>query len=385
MNRKNKLDTALSLIEQGSKTGAYPGAVVLIGNRNETMVQRVYGYRMVVPEPRKMCMDTIFDLASLTKPIACATSIMILHDQKKLDINQPVNSIIKSFVGAGKDKVTIKHLLTHTGGLPLYLKHHRKSRPLAFDVLDKYPQNVRNKMKDDGIAEKFFENVCAIPLSYKPGEKFIYTDWSYVILGKIVEIVSGKTLNIFAEKNIFSPLGMKHTFYLPSKKYWENCAATEYCSWRKKIVVGEVHDETAYLLNGVSGNAGLFSTGEDLAVFAQMMLNKGRFKNKIILRKSTVELMTTNHISSRFVTKYGLGWGLKNDNYWFFGNFSRQSYGHTGFTGTSVVIDPKTGIYSILLTNRVHPSRNAQKVVLIRKKYNTLAAEYFLSLKKIFS
>lgn len=325
-----KLD---NVIEEAIKRGDTPGAVVLVARKGKIVYRKAYGRMMVEPKSVPMEIDTIFDLASLTKPIATATSIMLLVQDGKLLLFDKVTTWIPEFGQKGKDKITVFHLLTHTSGLPAW---------------DRY--FLREGIDKQGV----IADICAKDTAAEPGTKFIYSDLGYIILGELVERISGKPLDKFAQERIFKPLGMKNTMFNPPDKLKPRCAATE--KRAGKIIQGEVHDGNAYVLGGVAGHAGLFSTADDLAIFCQMLLNNGKYKNKQLLSPLIVKAMTTNQLSEKFEEKRGLGWGISTIHTTLRGDFfPLGSYGHTGWTGTSILIDPATETFIILLCNRVHP------------------------------
>lgn len=277
-----------------------------------------------------MTVDTLFDLASLTKPIATATAIMILLNQEKLHLEDPVSHYLPMFGQNGKDKITIGQLLLHTSGL------------MADNPVQDYKEGDK----------KAFARIDQLALVAEPGKKFIYSDVGFIVLGELVERISGETLDVFARKNIFQPLGLKETGFRPPDHLSGRTAPTEKREGR--WLRGEVHDPRADLLGGVAGHAGLFSTAEDLAIYTQMILNRGSWQGKRILSERTVQLMT----APREVPggRRALGWDVQTT---FSSNrgevFGVDSFGHTGFTGTSIWLDPGSRMAVIFLSNRVHP------------------------------
>jgi uncharacterized protein YbbC (DUF1343 family) len=277
-----------------------------------------------------MTVDTVFDLASLTKPIVTATSLMILVEQGKLHLHDRVVEHLPEFGQHGKEKVTVEQLLLHTSGLA------------ADNPVEDYQDSPK----------KALERIYALDLQSEPGSKFTYSDVGYIVLGQLMERRSGETLDEFSRRHIFEPLGMRDTAFKPTGRLAERAAPTEQRSGR--WMRGEVHDPRAFLLGGVAGHAGLFSTADDLAVCAQMLLNCGEFQGRRILSPATVQLMTT----PRPVID---GWrALEWDMHTSFSSnrgelFPFGSFGHTGFTGTSIWIDPSSQTAVIFLSNRVHP------------------------------
>lgn len=308
-----------------------PGCVILIGYQGKVVYLRAFGHRALKPQPVEMTTDTVFDMASITKPVATATSIMILWEQGKLRLEDKVANYLPDFAQNGKQDVTIKHLLTHTSGL----------------IADNHLNDYR-----DG-KEKAFENINALKLQAEPGNRFIYSDVGFLTLGRIVETVSGQTLDEFARKHIFGPLGMRETGFLPNEELKSRAAVTEQRDG--KWIQGEVHDPRSYLLGGVAGHAGLFSTAEDLAVYAQMLLNEGTYADKRILSPYTVRMMTRPQVVPRGLRT--LGWDMRTGYSVNRGELmSAAAFGHGGFTGTGLWIDPALDLFVVFLSNRVHPN-----------------------------
>ncbi len=331
-------------VERAIKRGACPGAVVLAGRWGKPLYFEAFGNRAVEPGIEPMTKDTVFDLASVTKPVATATSVMILLERGKVRLQDPVCRYLPEFRGKGKEKITVEELLTHHGGLP--------------------PDNSLRDYRDG--PQKAWERICALPLLYPPGKKFKYSDVGFIVLGKLVERVSGTRLDRFAAKNIFEPLGMKHTRFLPPSSWRGKIAPTQRVGG--KILRGLVHDPRARLLGGVAGHAGLFSTAEDLGRFCRMMLGGGALDGVRILEKATVRAMTTlppdGHTHGR-----GLGWDLTSAYSSPRGHWLTKgvSFGHSGFTGTSLWMDPASGGWVVFLSNRVHPNGKGNVIALRRK------------------
>lgn len=350
------------IMEEAIHNGQFPGAVILVARKGKIVFYEAYGKSQLIPEPKSMEHSFIFDLASLTKPVATATSIMILVEQGKIRLEDKVKEFIPSFIPyknqeeeTGKD-ARIWHLLTHTSGLSPYTEvkevEEKYARPCSLEIL--------------------VQHIAQLPKEYPPGEDFDYSCLGYIILHYILKEVSGMNLAQFSEKYIFKPLHMKKTFFNPPEKLKSRCVPTEVVNG--KLLRGEVHDPLARLQGGISGNAGLFSTAQDLAVFAQMMLNKGEYKGTRILAPLTVKRMTSVYPEVSFSGR-GLGWDL-NSPYATAGGdiFGSPSYGHTGYTGTSLWIDPPTQTFIILLTNRVHPKDEGSVVSLRSKVANVVAS-----------
>jgi len=318
------------VIQRGLERDSMPGAVVLVGYQGKIVFLKAYGDRQLQPEKVAMTADTVFDMASLTKPIATATSVMQLVEQGKIKLSDPVSHYIPEFAANGKQAVTVYQLLTHQGGL----------------IPD-------NSMKDyrDG-PETAMERIYALKLYYEPGTRFVYTDVGFILLADIVKRVTGQSVHEYSGKNIFQPLGMKETGYLPAPELRKRAATTQ--QREKRWMQGEVHDPRAYGLGGVAGHAGLFSTAEDLAVYAQALLGRGSYQGVRILKPETVDTMTRGYPVDDVVR--GLGWDVLSRYSSNRGDFhSRRAFGHGGFTGTSLWIDPAQDLFVIFLSNRVHP------------------------------
>jgi len=279
--------------------------------------------------------DTVYDLASVTKTF---TSIAVMQQVEagRVDLDQPVAGYLPDFAQQGKDGITVRHLLTHTGGLPAWLP-----------LYSRY----------DTVEERLAAVLAVAPIA-SPAQRYLYSDLSLITLGLIVEKVTGEPLDTVIAERITKPLGMSDTMFNPPASMRHRIAATEAQPWAgRPMIVGEVHDENAWSLGGVAGHAGLFSTARDLAVLAQTLLNGGRYGATRILDSDTVRAMITNENTEFPANSHGLGFEL--DQRWYMDALSSPAtFGHTGFTGTSLVVDPLSRSFVILLTNRVHPSRD---------------------------
>jgi len=332
------------LLEEFVAQGAFPGAVVAVGRRGVLAHLAAFGHLGYDEGAAPVETDTIYDLASLTKVVATTSATMRMVDEGRLDLDAPVQSFLPRFVGPGKEAVTVRHLLTHSSGIdwwaPLY-------------------QDLRGK-------EAFLERIYAMDLVYPPGTETKYSDLGVMLLGEILERVSGQPLPELLAERLFEPLGMTDTGWRPAPALLSRIAPTERDPWRGRIVRGEVHDENAAALGGVAPHAGLFSTAPDLARFAQMLLWKGVYGHDRLIRRETVEEFTRPAGIPEGSTR-GLGWDTKSPEGSSAGTlFSPSSFGHTGFTGTSIWIDPERELFLILLTNRVHPTRENQQIREVR-------------------
>jgi CubicO group peptidase (beta-lactamase class C family) len=327
------------VVQRGITAGGYPGAAVVVGRKGAAVWQKGFGKLSWSEASLAVeAENTIYDVASLSKVVGTTTAVMVLYDEKKIDLDAPVLRYLPAFSGGLKDKVTVRDLLTHRSGLPAGRDLWRKARS---------PQEARDM-------------VLATSLTYRPNEGYIYSDLGADVLGMIVEEVSGERLDRFLSRRVFGPLGMSHTFYRPADSLRYRIAPTEVTPPRGYPLRGEVHDENAYALGGVAGHAGLFSTAADLSVFAQMMLNGGSYDGVQIVSDSTVALFTRRTAGHR-----ALGWDTAEGDYGSGKYLTERSYGHTGFTGTSIWIDPDREMFVVLLTNRVHAAKAQRPAKII--------------------
>ncbi|MCP4659718.1 MAG: serine hydrolase [bacterium] len=332
-----------SVLDRFLAQKAFPGGVVAVGSRGALVHLRPFGRLSYDEDSPAVTADTIYDLASLTKVVATTTMAMILVDEGRLDLDKPVQDFLPRFQGPGKEAVTVRHLLTHSSGLdwwgPLY-------------------EEIRGKAA-------YLDRIQAMDLVYEPGTRSKYSDLGVTLLGAILERVAGRPLDAFVRERVFEPLGMTDTLFRPGPDRLERIAPTEHDPWRGRMIRGEVHDENAFAMGGVAPHAGLFGTAPDLARFAQMLLNGGVLEHERIVSRETAETFTRRAGipgSSR-----ALGWDTKSPEKSSAGSlFSSRSFGHTGFTGTSIWIDPERELFVILLTNRVHPTRENQLIRQVR-------------------
>lgn len=357
MTREGRWGAVDRAVEEAVQKGATPGGVVLIGHGGNVVYRKAFGLQMIEPVRVPASLDTIFDLSSLTKVIATAPAVMHLAERGKLKIEAPVVRYWPDFRGHGKERITIKELLTHVSGLRAGFR--------------RLPSNYAQALKKLA-AEK---PECA------PGSLFNYSDLNFAVLGEVVRRVSGESLENYCATHLFGPLGMKETVFRPPAGLLGRIAPTQY---RKgKMLQGEVHDPLAWRMGGAAGHAGLFSTADDLAIFAQFLLDGGRAGDPAshgvqgegrVLLPETIRLMTSPRTPPGCGALRGLGWDIDSPYSTCRGDlFPVGSYGHTGYTGTSIWIDPVSSTYVILLTNRVHPDGKGE-VKELRAKIATLAA-----------
>lgn len=338
-------------VEQAIEDGRIPGAVLLVGHKGQIVHRKAYGKRALVPTAEPMTVDTIFDLASLTKVVATTSSLMKLFEEGKFRLNDRVTQYLPEFQG-GKSDITIRNLFTHFSGEPPDLQ-----------------LNPPWSGYQTGIHMAMIEKPTA-----PPGTHFVYSDINFILLGELVHRLSGQMLSDYARQQIFLPLGMKETMFQPPASLVPRIAPTERIGANGPPLRGVVHDETSRYMGGVAGHAGVFSTAGDLARFCEMLLGNGQLDGTRVFSPLTVEKFTTPQSPPDQPILRGLGWDIDSP---FSGNrgdlFPIGSYGHTGFTGTSIWIDPVSDTYVILLANSVHPFRRPA-ITGLRGKIATITA-----------
>ena len=354
------------LVAKATAEGVFPGAAYAVGHKGKVVHRRAQGRHTYCPESQATREDTVWDLASVSKVVGTTTGAMWLFDHGKLDFEQPVTEILPEFGQNDKSKITIRNLLTHDSGLVAFRGYHLTS---------KTPEEVISKI----FAEK---------LAFPTGSKMVYSDLGMITFGKIVESLSGREFTAFLNEAVFQPLEMGTTLYDPVLQIRQKCAPTEEIpAWRANLrklrgrdtdeirrielqpdgssyIKGEVHDPNAMVLGGIAGHAGLFSTLDDLCRYMAMILKKGDGQ----IKKETVELFTKqqSNASSR-----GLGWDTNEGHRASAGSlFSEKSFGHTGYTGTSIWGDAEDDTFVVLLTNRVHPTSENGKLIPWRAKFH---------------
>lgn len=372
----DRLERALELIRRNAadrtEKFAYPGAVTLIIRRGLPVAYEACGYRSLEPEKVPMTVDTIFDMASITKPVATTSAFLRLLEMGEVLLEDPVSKYLPEFDAPMKDCIALFHLLTHTSGLPASVAIY-----------------LHGSTREDAVRSLF-----SLHLIHRPGERVLYSCMGFIILGLIIEKVTGSDLGTFVRQEVFEPLGMTETGFFtveechdrsriaPTEKRGGGSNGAGILEWMKRsgkfldrhssngIACGAVHDENALAMGGISGNAGLFSTAADIGRFALMYRNSGAMEGKMIFSPSTISLATHNHTMGLGENR-GIGWQLKTPGASSsFGNLmSAQAYGHTGFTGTGLWIDPVLDLIVILLTNRVHPSRTNERLMELRPRF----------------
>src|SRR5271154_7089446 len=359
-----QLQPAFDVIEHAIADKAFPGATLAVGYRGRVALH-AFGKLSYDTKSPQVSLRTMYDVASLTKVIVTTTLVEKLVEgdfKSPLQLDAPIERYLPEWTagwlpGAGlqnlfrenptelewRHRVTVRHLMTHTSGLPPFKEYWRTS-----------------KSKADTLKMIFAE-----PLEYEPGTKMVYSDLGFILMAEIIERLTGQKLDDLAKEYIFSPMGMKDSMYLPPKTLWPQIAPTEFdANFRKRLVQGEVHDENAFAIGGVSGHAGVFSTAPDLAAFCQMLLNGGVYAHQRILRRATIaQFIVPQQLSGGTRT---LGWVVPTEGSSSGHYFSPHSFGHTGFTGTSIWIDPDRQLFVVLLTNRVNPTRDNHKIAEVR-------------------
>ncbi len=327
-------ETTQVVLQHALADSAFPGAFAVIGDHSGVLAEEGVGHLDWAPSPVPD-EHTMYDLASLSKVIGMTTGIMQLVEEGKVDLDAPVQRYLPTWTGPNKEKVTLRHLITHTSGLPP--DWPAGSKP--YDEITTDP---------DSIGKLMFNT----PLDTVPGVRMVYSDIGAFLLGRIIEQITGVSLDIYLHDHEFRPLGMNETMYRPPVALRPRIAPTEFDPRRGGLVRGMVHDERAYYLGGVSAHAGLFSTGHDLARFARMYLNGGELDGVRVVQAATIRQFTKRQVEDR-----AIGW-QKPDGKNSAGHLmSEEAFGHTGFTGTSIWIDPPRDIFVILLSNRVDPTR----------------------------
>ena len=337
---------------------AFPGAVVAIGRRDTVLFLHAFG-RLDYQGGAPVTPRTVYDLASLTKVVGLTTAAMMLVDEGTLDVDAPVTHYVPAFA-AGGDSVTVRHLFTHASGLPAW-------KPLF--------QQVRSR-------RQMFALVNAEPLEAAPGARMAYSDLGAMLLTEVVEHLAGQRLDRFLDARLFRPLGMRDTRFLPPKRWLARIAPTEVdTTWRHRLVRGEVHDENSASMGGVSGHAGLFSTAPDLARFVQCLMRGGSaapggtgaqaHRGTELVRAETIARFIS--VQRPGFSSRALGWDTPSENSSAGSRLSARAFGHTGFTGTSIWVDPEQDLFVILLTNRVNPTRENNAIREVRRQAADLA------------
>jgi serine-type D-Ala-D-Ala carboxypeptidase len=350
---RDGFDEVARTLRQGVEAGHFPGAVLVVGYQGTVVYEDAVGHAALAPSRRRMTLDTIFDLASLTKPMATATALMLLIDTGEVRLDDPVDTLLDTWCRPACDTPSLRQLLSHSSGLPAWRPYYRHiDRALA-------PPDRRRAVYDAVHRE---------PLTAPPGAMVQYSDVGFILLGEVIETVAGRSLDRFCRQEIFGPLRLGDIAFRNLERPQPPdapVASTEGCPWRGCIMAGEVHDENAWIMGGVAGHAGLFGTGRQVWRFAQGLL-EGLKGGAWLASPPTVRAFTARQGTPDGST-WALGWDTPSPAKSSAGRyFSPAAVGHLGFTGTSLWIDPSTEVIVVLLTNRVHPSRQRQGIRIFR-------------------
>jgi serine-type D-Ala-D-Ala carboxypeptidase len=355
-------DAIEAAFEDAVAQGVFPGAVVLAAREDEIVYEQAFGSRSLIPKKCPMQASTIFDLASLTKPLATTIAIMLLVSEQKVGLEDRVTHFFPAFGVLGKQAVTIRHLLNHSSGLPDWKPYYEEVRKCE-------QQGKINFVASQAAKRHVFAQVHReAPLS-PAGQRCLYSDLGFMVLGEIVEAASGSALDQFCQERIFKPLGLERTSFIdltqsnthPFEPVEEMIAPTENCPWRKKVLCGEVHDDNAYAVGGVAGHAGLFSSARDIHQLL-LCLNGCLRGRKSFLPQALIQEFLSKDETVESPTR-ALGWDMPSATESASGQwFSPRSVGHLGFTGTSVWWDLEKHCHIVLLSNRVHPTRKNEKI-----------------------
>ena len=342
--QSDSFDPIDELMDKAVNDSVFPGGVLLVSKDGQVFYNKAVGNFTYDENSEPVQINTMFDLASVSKVMGTTNAAMKLVGENKLDLDSSVSFYLPKFNSKGKDKILVRNLLQHDSGLPPFKLFYRMCKS----------------------PEEIMDSIYACEILFSPGDSVVYSDIGMITLGKVIESITGKTLDVYLNEEIFSPLGLIYTMYKPNTGLAELCAPTEVDNyWRMRTIQGTVHDENADALGGVAGHAGLFSTTGDLAIIVQMLLNKGTYNGIRYLKPETIELFLTRVKN----TSRTLGWGIRplKGSYYMGNKFSSNSFCHTGFTGTSICVDPYRNLFIILLTNRVHPTRNNDKISNFRQ------------------
>ena len=342
-----------AVVHQAIDNGQIPGAVVLVGQGNHILFEKAYGHRCLEPRPEPMNLGTRFDLASLTKVVVTAPAVLILVQDGKVRLDDPVSKYLPDFGKRGKETITVRQVLTHYSGLAPFF---------------------RLKAKGPGAALAVIDRIYNSDLSATPGSQFIYSDLGFILMGKLIEVVSGEPLDRFVHSRVFSPLKMVETRFNPPPGERHHIAPTEK-GVDETFLRGRVHDPLASTMGGVAGHAGLFSNARDLSRYCRMLLNDGSLEGARVLPPRLVRQMVSSQSPPGKSDIRGLGWDIQSRYSSAKGaHFSPHSFGHTGFTGTSLWLDPEIQAYLIVLTSRLHPDGSGD-VRALRKEIATIVGE----------
>ncbi len=355
-NGDGQWQPVMDILNAAVTNGTTPGGVVAVGHSGGWVALRPFGRMTYAEDAAPVATDTLYDLASVTKVVATTTAAMMLYERGALQLDRPVVDYLPEFRrgpdAALKERIRVRDLLTHSSGLPGYVRFYQEVETRA----------------------ALLERIHALPLDYPTGTRSVYSDLGIILLGEILERVSGQPLDRFLQESLFGPLGLRNTLFRPPKQLWARVAPTEEDrDFRHRLIRGEVHDENAWVMGGVAPHAGLFSTAGDLAVFCQLLLNGGIYGHRRFLKRGTIEMFTTPQKIPD--SNRALGWDTPTEPSSSGQYLSARAFGHTGFTGTSVWIDPAKELFVVLLTNRVHPTRENNRIRDLRPRLHDAVIE----------
>ncbi len=363
-------------IEEGAAAGAFPGAVILVSRGGRVLYHAAFGCRSLEPAARSpMQPDTIFDLSSLTKPLATATAFMLLVKERKVQLDDRVTRFFHNFGVHGKTHVTFRHLLAHCSGLPGW-------RPFSREIDRIEHQGRLNFLASRGAKEWVYEQIHRERPEYEIGARSVYSDLGFMLLGELIELLSRMPLDRFCHERIFRPLGLRASAFVDLTAVrtrrltpvTDLIAPTERCPWRQRILCGEVHDDNAYAMGGVAGHAGLFANAAEVDALAARLLACWRGEDEFVPREIVREFWTRD-ATVRDAT-WALGWDTPSPTGSMAGTrMSRTAVGHLGFTGTSLWIDLEREVSIVLLTNRVHPQRDNERIREVRPRVHDAVME----------
>ena len=362
--------------EDALEQGVFPGAAVLAAKAGRIVLEAAYGFRSTLADRECLQIDDVFDLASLTKPLATTTALMLLVGRGKVALDDPVSEFISGMTGPQAEKITLRRLLTHTSGFPAWRPYHQA-------VLAIERGGIEGFVGSRAAKNYIFERVRNEELAFPPGTHGVYSDLGFILLGEMVEAVSGDALDQYCEREVFGPLGIKSTFFvdLNAKKAPRlaliKFVPTRRCSWRERVLCGEVDDDNAYAMGGVAGHAGLFSCLHDVHRLLNRLRECYQGKDDFIHPAVVREFLARDTSVERWT--YALGWDTPSEQNSSSGKyFSRAAVGHLGFTGTSIWWDLARDCHVILLSNRVHPSADNDKIRVFRPRIHDLIMELLL-------
>lgn len=352
------------LLEEGLRDGVYPGAVLLVASGSHRIYTGAVGHAAISPVTLPMSMETIFDLASLTKPLSTCLAVMKMVEEGMVKLDEPLAHLLKGELPKDKREITMRQLLSHVSGLPDWAPF--------FARLDGVPPGDRKRQVRNWITN--------MPLTFRPGSRTLYSDLGFMLLEWVIEKRTNMTLSQFLRMHFYDVLDLRYTFLYDrsASPYFESAAfaATEFCSWRNKMLQGVVHDENAYALGGYSGHAGLFGTAEEIYGLTRVLMNSYSGKGDSLLKPETVRTFFARQRGFPDNATWALGWDTPSRIHSSAGRyFSTNSVGHLGFTGTSLWMDLERKVTVILLTNRIHPTRKNEKIRIFRPRLHDSVME----------